>query len=181
MNNNSNTVQTFWVSIGSFFSIIFSLVSTIILSRYLLKEDYGTYGQVIFVYDTLLIVFTLGLPKVFAYFLPRVPIDEAKNLIKKLTLMLFLFGGIFSGFLFLFAQPISVFLKNPDLETALRIFSPVPLLMLPTMGLDGILSTYRKTQFLTVYTICTRILMLCSVIFPVIFFDVQNIYIMQEN
>jgi O-antigen/teichoic acid export membrane protein len=168
--NSSNTQQAFWVGIGSLFSFGFSLVSSMILSRYFLKEDYGTYKQVLYVYHTLLTVFTLGLPRAYAYFLPRVPLNEAKSLINKLTRLFLLLGGVFSVLLYVFSPQIALFMKNPDLELALKIFSPVPLLMFPTMGLEGILSTYRRTQFLTVYTISTRIFMLLCVALPVIFF-----------
>ena len=159
------------MSIGSLFSFGFSIVSSMILSRYLVKEDYGAYKQVLYVYNSLLIVFTLGLPKAFSYFLPRVSIEESKNLINKLTNLFFLLGGVFSASLFLFSGIIANVLKSPELETALKIFSPVPLLMLPTMGLEGILSTFRKTQFLTVYTIFTRVMMLICVVLPVLLFS----------
>lgn len=170
MNETNNTKQAFWVSIGSLFAFGFTIVSSMILSRYLAKEDYGTYKQVIYVYNTLLTVFTLGLPKTFSYFLPRIAIDQARSLIKKITNLFFLLGAIFSLILFLFSPQIASILKNPDLEYALKIFSPVPLLMLPTMGLEGILSTYRKTQFLALYTVLTRIFMLLCVAIPVILF-----------
>lgn len=142
-----------------------------ILSRYFPKEDYGTYKQVLYVYSTLLTIFTLGLPKAFSYYLPRVPLEEAKSLIRKLTNLFFLLGAVFSLLLFVFAPQIALFLKNPDLELGLKIFSPVPLLMLPTMGLEGILSTFRKTKFLTVYKLATGMMMLFCVAFPVLFFN----------
>jgi O-antigen/teichoic acid export membrane protein len=175
MNNNThttnNTKQAFWISFGSLFAFGFAIVSSMILSRHFLKEDYGTYKQVIYVYNTLLVVFTLGLPKAFSYFLPRIPIDQARNLISKITNLFFLLGGFFSLILFVFAGQISILLKNPDLELAIRIFSPVPLLMLPTMGLEGILATYRQTKFMAVYTVVTRIFMLLCVALPVVIFN----------
>ncbi len=170
MSETNNTKQAFWISVGSLFAFGFSIVSSMILSRYFAKEDYGTYKQVIYVYNTLLTVFTLGLPKAFSYFLPRVPIDQAKSLIRKITNLFFFLGAIFSSILFIFSPQIASILKNPDLEIALKIFSPVPLLMLPTMGLEGILSTYRKTQFIALYTILTRVFMLLCVALPVILF-----------
>lgn len=166
----SNTQQAFWVGIGSLFSFGFTIVSSIILSRYFNKGDYGTYKQVLYVYGTLLSVFTLGLPKAFSYFLPRVPLNEAKNLISKITNLFYLLGGIFTVLLYFFSPQIASFLKNPDLSLAIKIFSPVPLLMLPTMGLESILATYRKTQFITIYTISTRIFTLLCVVLPVIIF-----------
>jgi O-antigen/teichoic acid export membrane protein len=168
--NTSNTQQAFWVGIGSLFSFGFTIVSSMILSRYFDKGDYGTYKQVIYVYSTLLTIFTLGLPKAFSYYLPRVPLNEAKNLINKITNLFYLLGGIFSILLFAFSAQIALFLKNPDLSLAIKIFSPVPLLMLPTMGLESILATYRKTQFITIYTISTRIFTLLCVVLPVIIF-----------
>lgn len=170
MSNTSNTQQAFWVGIGSLFSFGFTIVSSMILSRYFDKGDYGTYKQVLYVYHTLLTVFTLGLPKAFSYYLPRVPLNEAKNLISKITNLFYLLGGIFSLILFVFSPQIALFLKNPDLSLAIKIFSPVPLLMLPTMGLESILATYRKTQFITIYTISTRIFTLLCVVLPVIIF-----------
>ena len=71
VNKSNNTIQAAWVALGSLFAFGFSIVSSIILSRYFDKTDYGTYKQVIYVYHTLLIVFTLGLPKTYSYFLPR--------------------------------------------------------------------------------------------------------------
>jgi O-antigen/teichoic acid export membrane protein len=173
--NDNNTIQAFWVSIGSLFSFGFILITSMILSRYFLKEDYGTYKQVFYVYSTLLAIFTLGLPKAFSYFLPRVSLEEAKNLIKKLTNLFFLLGGIFSVLLFIFSFQIAIFLKNPQLDLALKIFSPVPLLMLPTMGLEGILSTYRKLKFLTIYKVSTGIIQILCVVLPVMIFKFSYI------
>jgi O-antigen/teichoic acid export membrane protein len=170
VSNPSNTQQAFWVGIGSLFSFGFTIVSSMILSRYFDKGDYGTYKQVMYVYNTLLTIFTLGLPKAFSYYLPRVPLNEAKSLISKITNLFYLLGGVFSVLLFIFSAQIALFLKNPDLSLAIKIFSPVPLLMLPTMGLESILATYRKTQFIAIYTISTRVFMLLCVILPVIVF-----------
>lgn len=156
---------------GSLFSFGFSIVSSMILSRYFDKGEYGTYRQVMYVYQTLLTVFTLGLPKAYSYFLPRVNPDEAKDLINKITRLFFILGGAFSIILFLCSPIIAQILNNPDLKIALRYFSPVPFLMLPTMGLDGILSTYKETKFLAGYTIFTRIVMLCCVAIPIMIWD----------
>lgn len=172
----NNSIQAFWVSIGSLFSFSFTIVSSMILSRYFLKEDYGTYKQVMYVYHTLLTVFTLGLPKAFSYFLPRVDMHQAKSLIRKITVLFFGLGGVFSLILFVFSSQIAHILKNEDLAAALRVFAPVPFLMLPTMGLDGILATYKKTQFIAIYTVASRVLMLLCVILPVIVLGGGYIY-----
>ena len=169
--STNNTKQAFWVALGSLFSFGFAIVSSMILSRFFDKGDYGTYKQVMYVYSTLLTVFTLGLPKAFSYYLPRVDTSQARSLIKKITNIFFILGALFSVFLFVCAEPIADFMKNEDLKEAIRIFSPVPLLMLPTMGLEGILSTFQKNKFMTLYTVVTRMFMLICVATPVLFFD----------
>lgn len=173
MSETNNTKQAAWVALGSMFSFAFGIVSSMILSRYFDKVEYGTYKQVLYVYNSLLAIFTLGLPKAYSYFLPRSPLNEAKSLIKKITNLFFILGGILSLFLFFASGLIADFLKNPDLETSLKIFAPVPFLMMPTMGLEGILATYKKTKFLSIYTFVTRFIMLLAVALPVVLFNLN--------
>lgn len=170
-NNTSNTQQAFWIALGSLFSIGFGMVSSMILSRYFDKADYGTYKQVLYVYNTLSVVFTLGLPKAFSYFLPRVNINQAKSLIKKITNLFFVLGAIFSIILFFTSPLIAKVLKNPELELAVKIFSPVPLFMLPAMGLEGILATFRRTKLMTIFIVTNSVLMLLLVVLPVMIFN----------
>lgn len=171
MTQTNNTKQAAWVAIGSLCSFGFAIVSSMILSRYFNKADYGTYKQVMYVYSTLFTIFTLGLPKAFSYFLPRVELTQSKNLIRKITNLFFLLGGLFSLSLFIFAPQIANFLKNPDLTKALRVFAIVPFLMLPTMGLEGILATFKQTKFIALYEILTNIFKLVCVALPVMIWN----------
>lgn len=166
----NNTIQAFWVGMGSISSIALSIVSAAILSRYFNKADYGTYKQIVYVYSTLLIVFSAGLPRVFSYFLPRFSLEEGKTIVKKVNRVLFLAGLVFSLFLFFFSGTISSILKNPELSYGLKVFSPIPMLLLPTLGIEGIFSTYKKTIFIAIYNTLSRILMLIFIVAPVIIF-----------
>ena len=170
MNDTGHSVQVFWVAAGSLLSYGCMLGAQMILSRYLPKGDYGTYQQVLYVYNTLLVVFTLGLPRSFSYFLPQIPAAEAKDLIRKITNLFFLLGGVFSGILFLGAPLIASWMKNDELSQAVQLFSPVPFLLLPTLGLDGILATYRKSRWIAVYKSSAGLLQLVFVVVPVVFF-----------
>lgn len=169
----NNTIQATWVALGSLFSVGFGIISAMILSRYFSKEDYGLYKQVIYVYTTLNGFFMLGLPKAFSYFLPKSPLDEAKSLISKLTKLFFVLGGVLSLLLLLGSGIIADVLNAPGLAPLLRIFSPVPFLMMPTLGLEGILATYRKTKFISLYVILTRTAMLLCICAPVIVFHLN--------
>lgn len=172
----SNSRQAAWVAIGSFFSFIVGIVSPMILSRYFDKADYGTYKQVMYVYNTLLAVFTLGLPKAYAFFLPKYSLEYSRDIISKVTKIFFALGLVFSLSLLLFAGSIAKVMNNPDLKLALVVFSPTPFLLLPTMGLDAIYASFKKTKYLAYYTICTRILTIFCIVIPVILFSDSYIY-----
>lgn len=145
-----------------------TIISTVILARYFDKQDYGTYRQVMYVYNTFLVVFSLGLPKAYSYFLPRVPIEEAKSLISKINLVLLTSGVLLSVVIFFGAELIAISLNNENLIKPLKYFALVPLFMLPTMGLEGILASFQKTKFLALYNLSTKILTLIFVVFPVV-------------
>ena len=175
MQQTNNTKQAAWVAAGSLFSFGFTIVSSMILSRYFNKADYGTYKQVMYVYNTLLTVFTLGLPRAYSYFLPRVELSQSKSLINLITRLFFLLGSVFSLLLFIFAPQIASFLNNPDLIPALRVFSIVPFLMLPTMGLDGIMATFKQSNYIALYHILTNLLKLLCVAIPVMIWDLSYV------
>ena len=157
-----------WLGIGNLISFSFSIISAAILSRFLDKGEYGTYKQVLYVYNTLLVVFTVGLPRAYAYFLARSGIEEGKSIVRKINVILFVVGILFSVFLFAGAPLIADVLKNQDLEKNLRIFSVTPLFLLPTMGVESVMATYRKSYIATVYTILSRLFVLSCVVVPVI-------------
>ena len=61
-----------WVAVGQFSAFAIGIISPMILSRYFSKGDYGTYKQVMYVYNTLL----LSLIHIYAAALKQVPSCE---------------------------------------------------------------------------------------------------------
>lgn len=172
--NKSNFNQALWLSISYTCSMLVGIVSSMILSRYFDKVEYGTYRQIIFIYNTLLTIFQAGLPSVFTFFLPRYSKEEGKFIVKKLQKILFALGACFSLSLFWGADIIANMFKNPNLADGLRIFSIFPLFTLPTLGIEGIYIVNKKTQYIALYQTVTRILMLLCIVIPVIF--IKNDY-----
>src|SRR5665648_937134 len=173
---NNNTMQALWVAIGSLSSFSLAIVSAAILSRYFNKVEYGTYRQIVYVYSTLLIVFAAGLPSVFSYFLPRYSLNQGKDIVWKITKVLFLLGAVFSASLFVFSGVIADLLNNQELDTGLKVFAPIPMMLLPTLGIEGIFSTYKKTYYIAIYNTLSRVLMLLFIVLPVIILKGSYIY-----
>jgi len=173
---NNNTIQALWVGLGAFSSFALSIVSAMILSRYLDKTNYGTYRQIGYVYNSILILFTAGLPRVFSYYLPRYEIVYGKDIVFKISKILFIGGVLFSLFLYLASGIIAGVLKNPELERGLKYFSIIPLFLLPTLGLEGIFSAYKKTIYIAIYNTLSRLLMLLFMVIPVVVFKGGYMY-----
>lgn len=175
-NNSSNFNQALWLSIGQFSSFALAFVSAAILSRYFDKSEYGTYKQILYVYGTLQTVFTIGLPSVFAYFIPRLNEGQGKTLINSLNRLFLLLGLLFSMALFFLSTPIANLLNNPELAKGLKYFAPFPLFTLPTLGVEGIYTAIRKTKYIAYFQSASKLLMLLSLTLPVIIF--HGTYIM---
>lgn len=140
-----------------------------VLTRFMDKHNYGTYKQIFYVYSTLLSVFTLGLPKSFGYFLPRMSMGEGKDLVNKLTRILLILGGVFSLFLYASSNIIAELLNNKELELGVKLFSVVPLFLMPTIGIESIYATYKQTYIASIYSIVSRTLLFLCVVIPAVF------------
>ncbi|MBK8372223.1 MAG: oligosaccharide flippase family protein [Saprospiraceae bacterium] len=80
-------------------------------------------------------------------------------------------GLLFSTFLWLGAPLVSGFFGNEQMVSGLRKFAIVPILLLPTLGLDGIFASYQQTHLLAIYNTLNRILMLVCIVVPVIWIE----------
>lgn len=169
--NSSTAIQGIWLGIANCSNMIVAILSSVILSRFFDKVEYGTYKQIIFVYNTFLLIFQAGIPSVFSFFLPRYSMQEGKYIMRRLNLILFILGMLFSIFLFIFSDLIADILNNPELADGLKIFSIFPLFTLPTLGIEGLYVVLKNTKFIAVYQILTRTLMLCCIVLPIILIE----------
>lgn len=166
----SNTVQAIWIGLGSLATFTFSIVSAAILSRILSKTEYGTYKQVMYVYNTLLVVFTLGLPKAYSYFLPKYDIEYGNSIANKINNIFFIIGLLFSALLYFGAPYIAMALNNQQLIKPLKLFAISPTFILPTMGIEGIMASYKKSDINAVYLFVTRFILLIFVVGGVVLY-----------
>jgi len=174
--SSSNTRQAVWMGVSTLSSFLVGILSSVIFSRYFEKVDYGTYKQIVYVYTALLALFSAGLPKAYSYFLPKLSVAQGKQILHKLTRLFIILGLLFAVFLYATSGIIANLLRNPELEHALKLFSVVPLLMMPTMGVEGVYTSIRKTHVLAIYTTLTRVGQLICIVLPVIIF--KGTYVM---
>lgn len=164
----SNFNQAMWLGIGQLCTFAVAFLTAPIMARYFDKVEYATYKQILYVYTSLQALFTMGLPSVFAYFIPRINEREQKFFINRLTFYFLIIGAFFSVTLFFSADLLARLMNNPELATGLKIFSPFPLFTLPAMGVEGIYNALRRAKYLAFYHVFTKILMFLCIILPVI-------------
>ena len=171
MNNKSNTVQALWVGLGYLGTFLVALGSAMVLSRYLSKDEYGTYRQIIYIYTLLQGVFAAGLPSAYSYFLPKLDLSQGKQLSRLLLFFFVILGALLSIVFYLGAPLLASALDNPTLTDNLRLFSPIPFFLIPTLGIEGLFTAVRKTEQLLVYNITTKFFMFFCLISPVLFWE----------
>ena len=113
---NNRTAQTSWLAFANFISLISALIISAVLSRFMTPAEYGTYCQVNYVYSTLLVLFSFGLPGAYSYFLARVPVEEGRDVVRKLNLLFFGLSSFFSIVLFFGSG--TIFRHNPHVAYA---------------------------------------------------------------
>lgn len=122
----SRTLQALWLALANLLSLSVTLVMQAVLCRYMTTSEYGTYSQVLYVYNTLLAVFSLGLPKAYSYYLARVSPEEGRDIVRKLNGLFLLLASVFSCILLWQAAAIAGVLGNPLLAEPLRLFAAAP-------------------------------------------------------
>lgn len=153
-----------WVGVSKGVSMCLSLFIAMALSRLMAPDDYGTYLQILYVYGTMLVVFSLGLPGCYSYFLARVKsAGEGRAVVTKLTRLCVAMGGLFALSLFLLSDQLASLLGNASLGPGLRVFSVVPLAMMPAVGVEGIMVTCRRSRQLACYVCMSRLATLLCV------------------
>ncbi len=169
--DNSRTAQALWLALANALSLCMTLVISAILSRYMTAVEYGTYRQVVYIYSTLLMIFSFGLPGAYSYFLARVPVEEGQAVIRKLGVLFWGLSSVFSVTLFTGASRIAELLGNPLLTDNLKYFAITPLLLMQVLGVERVLTVYGRARVVLVYVLLSRAFsVLCSVI-PVIVFN----------
>ncbi len=167
----NRTVLTFLLALANLMSFSVGIITAAILSRYMDVVEYGTYRQVIFIYTTLLVVFSMGLPKCYSYFLARASIEYGADIVKLLNKLFFALSALFSIFLYLGADFISDIMGNELLVDNLRYFAITPMLLMPVMGVESILVVYGYGAMVLLYVFAGRLMMIVCTVMSVVVFD----------
>lgn len=140
----------------------------VLISRFLIKSEYGSFRQIMYVYTTIISVIGLSLSKLPSNYLPLFSLEEGKDLINKLMTVLGFTALCFAGIVFIGTPLLCDFFNNPQLETPFHIFSIVVLFTVPTLIIEGIYASYKQTQIYGVYLVFNKVLFFLMLSVPLL-------------
>lgn len=164
---DGRTGQAAWLALANLVSFGMTLVMSAILSRNMPVAEYGTFRQVLYVYGTLLTLFSLGLPKAYSYFLARIPIAEGRHAVRKLNFIVTALASVFAVVLFFGSDLIADMMGNPPLGGSLRLFAIVPVMLMPVLGVESILTVYGMARKVVLYVTVSRTFSVICTVLPV--------------
>jgi len=166
----NRTAKTLILASGQGTTALVSLLIAGILSRLFDKTEYGTYRQVLLVYQFAAPLLILGLPQALFYFLPTAN-KRLRGILLENLLLLGSTGLLFSLFLACGGNHwIASRFNNPALVQALLVFSPYPVLFLPTMSVAAVLVTQDKHLRSAVFMTVSRLFTLVFVVGAAFYF-----------
>lgn len=160
--------QTFLFFLANVIAFLISILMSAILSRYLSKEIYGSYRQILYIYNSILIFVTIGLPQATSYLIAKESIRKAKTTATIILAFLFFSGIITSIILFFGSEYISILLNNRYLSSFLRQFAIIPVFLIPTLTLSSICATYNMAMNYAIYQLFSKSLIAISLCLPVL-------------
>lgn len=179
---NSRTKNSFILIIAKLSNILIALGISATLSRVIENKSlYGALQQILMMYSMLSVIFAAGIPQSGFYFLPRCEGGERKGLLLQNIVLLFLQGLVLGLLLFNLRNWLGNTFNSQYLPRLLQVFAIYPILMLPTLAVQGILITYNRVSTFMIFSIFSRVLTYLSLVVPVILgFSLENAIIIWD-
>lgn len=162
---NSIMGDTLKLSTSKTITLLISMVSSMLLSRFRTLEEYGTYSQILMVVTISISLFTLGLPNSINFFLARIEDKGEKqkfvsNYYTLNTLLSILAGVVLA----IFMPYIVKYFDNPLLETFAYACAILPWTRVIGGSVDHLLIVQQKTKLLLFYRITHSLFLLLAII-----------------
>ena len=143
-----------------------TILSGIIVVRWLSQQDLGTFRQVNLIFSTSCIILLLGIPASLYYFLPRAQEHEKRGIITQTLITLGLIGLVSSIILFFLASQISAAFHNPDISVLIRRYSPYLVFYLPGAAYFAVMMCMDRVAAAAIGGICITLPQIVATIIP---------------
>lgn len=162
---NSLGREAVLLTISKMMTLVITMVTSMLLSRFRTFAEYGTYSQMTLVVTLFTSIFMLGLPNSINYFLARANSRQEQQQFLGVYYTLSTILSVLMGIALVGAAPlIAAYFKNPAITTFLYFLLLYPWANVAGSAIENILVVYHKTRFLTVYRIVNSLCLLGAVL-----------------
>lgn len=158
------------LTISKIVTLMITMVSSMLLSRFRTLGEYGTYSQVILVITIAISIFTFGMPNSINYFLARA---ENQNESRRFLSTYYVFNTIvciIMGVALVAGTPLAViYFKNEMIYSFAYVFALLPWALVISASVTNVLIVYNKTPYMIIYTVTHSVLTLSVILVVKIF------------
>lgn len=127
-------------------TMMISMISAMLLSRFRTLEEFGTYSQLLLVVNLITTVFMLGLPNSINFFLAKAENDEEKQKFLSTYYTLSTILSLISGLVLILSTPIIIdYFDNPILTKFMYVLAILPWANIILASIENVLIVYQKT------------------------------------
>ena len=133
-------------------TLIITMATTMLLSRFRTLEEYGTYSQILLVINLFTSLLMLGLPNSINYFLARAETQYERQRFLSVYYTLSTIISIVIGIVLVLATPIiESYFHNPLIGKFYYFLALYPWASIITSSIENVLVVFKKTDFLMIY------------------------------
>ncbi len=153
------------LSFSNIFSLLISMLSAMLLSRYTNTYEYGTYSQILLSTGLAISIFTLGMPNSVNFFLPRAESIQEKQIFVNIYYLSISGVCLLCGLILVLSLPIlKQYFHNDGLVHFWYILLLLPLTRIIIQSNSNLLVVLEKTKLLLVYTFLYNLALLLIVL-----------------
>lgn len=157
--------ETVLLTVSKMMTLIITMLTGMMLSRFRSFEEYGTYSQLTLVVTLFTSIFMLGLPNSINYFLARANSKNEQQQFLGLYYTLSTILSLIMGVALVFAAPlIAAYFKNPTVRTFGYFLLLYPWANVTSSSIENVLVVYHKTRFLIFYRTANSLCLLGAVL-----------------
>ena len=154
-------------------TMVLSMVTAMLLSRFRTLEEYGTYSQLLLVINLVTAIVMMGLPNSINFFLARAETIESKQKFLSIYYTLSTLLGFLSGLVLVLLTPLIVsYFNNTLIEKFLYVLAIFPWTQIILSSIDHVLIVYGKPNSVMLFRVLNSIAILIT-IFLVELFDLS--------
>lgn len=146
-------------------TLIISMLTTMLLSRFRSLEEYGTYSQILLTVNLVSTLLMFGLPNSINYFLARAETDQERKQFLSVYYTLSTLLSIIIGAVLVASVPlIEGYFHNPSIRSFYFFLALYPWCSIISSTIENVLIVYQRTKYLILYRLIVSAVTLGSVI-----------------